>query len=106
MSKIMTLSKIRENDENKLKSVIHDMASKIKGLEMNKHANKKVLSAFKEHILQLRQQLKDLNEKPKIDFKDIIKTANETIIQDCNFSQHELKEIDDLVNEELKFLQQ
>jgi hypothetical protein len=104
MSRIMTITDLKNNDDNKIKSTILSLSNQIKNLKVDEFKNKRYIEALENQIRLMAAKLKELNQKPQVNILDILKDINEQTAKEKGMTKQDIKELDEDIEAKLKLL--
>ena len=104
MSRIMTITDLKNNDDNKIKSTILSLSNQIKNLKVDEFKNKRYIEALENQIRIMAAKLKELNQKPQVNILDILKDINEQTAKEKGMTKQDIKELDEDIEAKLKLL--
>lgn len=104
MSKIMTLTDLKQSDEQKIKNTIMTLNNQVRDLKIDEFKNKRYISALEEQIKQLSKQLKQLNQKPQLDIVGVLKELNDATVKERGLTKEEIDKLDKQIEQKIKEL--
>tara|TARA_R110000822_G_C14917864_1_gene451027 strand:+ start:210 stop:518 length:309 start_codon:yes stop_codon:yes gene_type:complete len=100
----MTITDLKNNDDNKIKSTILSLSNQIKNLKVDEFKNKRYIEALENQIRLMAAKLKELNQKPQVNILDILKDINEQTAKEKGMTKQDIKELDEDIEAKLKLL--
>jgi hypothetical protein len=100
----MTITDLRRNDENKIRTTITSLSNQVKTLRVDEYKNKRYINALEEQIRKLATQLKEIKQEPKIDITSILKEVNEDALKSRGLTKQQIQEVDDDIQQKIKSL--
>ena len=100
----MTLTELKQNDENKIKTTIVSLTNQIRELKINEFKNSRYIEALEAHIKELSNQLKQLKQEPKFDLTTILREINDETMKARGLSKKEIDDLDKEIETKIKGL--
>lgn len=104
MSRITTLTDLKQNDTDKIKATMLTLRDTINKLKIDEFKNKRYISALERQIVELSNQLKSLKETPQIDLVSILREINDDTIKNSNMTKSQILELDNEISQKIKNL--
>ena len=100
----MTLTELKQNDENKIKTTILSLTNQIRELKINEFKNSRYIEALEAQIKELSNQLKQLKQEPKFDLTTILREINDETMKARGLSKKEMEDLDKEIETKIKGL--
>ena len=100
----MTLTELKQNDENKIKTTILSLTNQIRELKINEFKNSRYIEALENQIKELSTQLKQLKQEPKFDLTTILREINDDTLKARGLSKKEIDDLDKEIGQKIKGL--
>ena len=100
----MTLTELKQNDENKIKTTILTLTNQIRELKINEFKNSRYIEALEAQIKELSNQLKQLKQEPKFDLTTILREINDETLKARGLSKKEMEDLDKEIETKIKGL--
>ncbi len=100
----MTLTELKQNDENKIKTTIVSLTNQIRELKINEFKNSRYIEALEAQIKELSNQLKQLKQEPKFDLTTILREINDETMKARGLSKKEMEDLDKEIETKIKGL--
>ena len=105
MSRIMTLTECKANDEAMIKNTIIELNKKILELKVDEFKDKRYIEALESQVKTMNEQLKKFKvEAQPINFTSILKDVNDNIAKDRGLTKQQINDIDEDIKKRLSKL--
>lgn len=104
MSKIVTLTDLKHDDEQKIKTTLGVLQKKINQLKIDEFKNKRYIEALEKQVKDLSKQLKEIKQEPKLNLVNILREVNEDTMKEQGMTKKEIEDLDKEIEQKIKGL--